>query len=334
MPVSPHRSRVSGQLRGVSCLVGILAAAGCHSSGDARGPEARGDGLAAHFVACTQHVEHAAWPELRRDCLADRFVAREMDAAAVPDASALVAQLDALRATFPDLHVAPQLVLAADHRVFAVVRITGTQQGVLHAGSGDLPASGRRIGVLAVCDVVLDAAGRATDASVYLDRLAVIGQLGALPEGFDPTRPALDGSDAPPVLVSQRGDPTERANAAVLRTFTDAVNAHRTADVLALAADNIVDSDAGQPADRSGAEVRQMYTGLLQNVPDYHREVPAVFAIGDYVVAPGVKTGTWGKSKVKLHYVEVLRLERGKIVENRRFYDVLAMVEQITAGAR
>jgi hypothetical protein len=103
--------------------------------------------------------------------------------------------------------------------------------------------------------------------------------------------------------------------------------------VLDLVADNIVDSDAGLPADLQGPAVRQMYTGLLRNVPDYHREVPAVFAIGNYVVAPGVKTGTWGTSKVKLHYVEVLRLDRGKIVENRRFYDAFAMAGQITAAA-
>ena len=280
-----------------------------------------------------QHLERGEWPVARRDCLAERFVGREVDVTGALDGRALVAQLDALRAAFPDLRVAPQLVLVADRRVFAVAQVEGTQQGVLHGPRGDIGPAGKRIGVTAVFDVEFDATGHAVEASVYLDRIAILGQLAALPEGFDPPRPALAHLDATPLVASQAGDAKERANAAVVRTFTDAVNAHRTADVLAVVGDDIVDSDAGLSSDLSGGAVRQMYTRLLHDVADYHREVPAVFAIGDYVIAPGVKTGTWDTSKVKLHYIEVLRLDRGKIVENRRIYDGLAMVDQIIAGA-
>jgi SnoaL-like polyketide cyclase len=128
------------------------------------------------------------------------------------------------------------------------------------------------------------------------------------------------------------GDERERAHKRVFQQLTDAINAHHPAEAAALLSEDAVNSDPGQVVDHRGRGVIETgLAALLRFVPDYHRDVPALFAAGDYVVAPGVKTGTWGGHAVKVQYAEVAKLAGAQITAVWRFYDVAGMDEQITS---
>lgn len=244
------------------------------------------------IVACVE--------QLSRDdltgCITPDATAELMDGGTV--------SLAALHATYPDVHVGVETIFIADREVFLLARITGT-----HAG--------RTLGLPALVQLALDSEGRTTHARVYLD------------PGPSPRAP-LPPLTVPPTVVLRFHGTIEELDASTVRRFTDAVNAHRAADVLALVTDNLVDSDPGLPEDLSAQAAKDMYQGLLHDIADYHRDVPTLYPIGDHVIAPGIKTGTWSGAKVTLHYAEVIRMDHGKIAEIRRFYNVANMAAQIT----
>jgi len=111
--------------------------------------------------------------------------------------------------------------------------------------------------------------------------------------------------------------------------------------ILAMWADDGVFSDAAAPADTVGkAAMKKSYTDLFKAFPDVKLEVSKSWAAGDYVVMEGTFSGTntgdmpsWklkktGK-KVSQRYLEVAKIQNGKLKNSWIFDNGMAMATQL-----
>lgn len=87
------------------------------------------------------------------------------------------ALFDAWTEAFPDNHVHLQVVIADGPHGMHESRFTGTHDGTMHAPSGDIPATGRRVD-LPFTAVLTVEGGEMTSFRVYFDQLEMLGQLG------------------------------------------------------------------------------------------------------------------------------------------------------------
>src|SRR6185369_697457 len=90
---------------------------------------------------------------------------------------------------------------------------------------------------------------KVTERWEYMDPATMMGQLGKLPKTAPPMRAAMDKGwpDAPVIVVAD--DDKEKANVAAIKKQTDAFNSKKMADVSAIFADDVVESDQAAPAD-------------------------------------------------------------------------------------
>lgn len=111
--------------------------------------------------------------------LADDFVEHEETPGLSPTKDGVLEFFRMYRAAFPDLHMAPEDVVANGEKVVARVRATGTHQGEFMG----MPATGKSFDVQ-----LIDIMRFADDGLVHehwgvVDMLAMLQQLGVVPEG-------------------------------------------------------------------------------------------------------------------------------------------------------
>lgn len=109
---------------------------------------------------------------------ADDFVEHEETPGLEPTKEGVLEFFRMYRAAFPDLRMEPEDVLASGDKVVARVRATGTHRGEFLG----LPATGRSIDVQLVDIIRFDDDGRAAEHWGVVDALALMQQLGAIPE--------------------------------------------------------------------------------------------------------------------------------------------------------
>lgn len=83
---------------------------------------------------------------------------------------------------FPDLHVEMHNCVEQGDAVIAEATLTGTHTAPLAAPSGEIPATNKRI-ELTVADAFDVKDGKVTGHRVYFDQMAMLTQLGLVPEG-------------------------------------------------------------------------------------------------------------------------------------------------------
>jgi predicted ester cyclase len=84
-----------------------------------------------------------------------------------------------LIAAFPDLHMVPEDVIASGDKAVARVRMTGTHKGEFMGMS----ATGKRIEVKLIDIICFEDDGRVREHWGAFDHLAMLQQLGEIPEG-------------------------------------------------------------------------------------------------------------------------------------------------------
>ena len=110
--------------------------------------------------------------------LAEDFVEHEATPGLEPTKEGVVQLFHMYKAAFPDLRMDPQDVLASGDKVVARVRATGTHQGEFLG----MPATGKRVDVQLIDIIRFDRDGLAREHWGVLDALALMQQLGAIPE--------------------------------------------------------------------------------------------------------------------------------------------------------
>jgi steroid delta-isomerase-like uncharacterized protein len=113
------------------------------------------------------------------ELLADDFVEHEETPGLAPTRDGVVELFRTYKAAFPDLRFTAEDVLPSGDKVVARVRITGTHQGELLG----IPATGKPVAVQAIDIIRFGDDGLAHEHWGVLDAMAMMQQLGVVPEG-------------------------------------------------------------------------------------------------------------------------------------------------------
>jgi steroid delta-isomerase-like uncharacterized protein len=111
--------------------------------------------------------------------LADDFVEHEETPGLAPTKEGVMDFFRMNQAAFPDMHMHVDEVIASGDRVVVRGRVTGTHEGSFL----DMPATGRQIEVKLIDIFRLGDDGLAQEHWGLMDAMAMMQQLGALPEG-------------------------------------------------------------------------------------------------------------------------------------------------------
>jgi steroid delta-isomerase-like uncharacterized protein len=113
------------------------------------------------------------------DLLADDFVEHEALPGLEPTKEGVKAFFRMYRAAFPDMRMEAQDVLVSGDKVVARARATGTHQGEFMG----MPATGRNVDAQLIDILRFADDGLAHEHWGVFDQLAMMQQLGAIPEG-------------------------------------------------------------------------------------------------------------------------------------------------------
>ena len=112
------------------------------------------------------------------ECLADDFVEHEESPGLEPTKDGVKQFFRMYRTAFPDLRMEPQDVLVSGDKAVARVRATGTNLGEFMG----MPATGKRVEVQLIDIIRFGDDGLAREHWGVVDALAMMQQLGAIPD--------------------------------------------------------------------------------------------------------------------------------------------------------
>ena len=300
---------------------------------------ATGAALATKYIECIAYINAADWNAMRDKCFAAGYVAHPVDDQDITGPAAMLGFLQDMKTALPDLTLEPQLVLVNGHNILAVVLRRGTHRGTLKTPMGDVAATNKRVGELYFSRLVLNDDMKAEEHWMFTNPVAQMGQLGLMPKL--PSRKAVEKGiiDRAPMIVVAADDEKERTNLATVTKWNELFSAHKVPELMALYADNALESDQAEAKDWNGKqEIQRETKQFFSAFPDVRLDINNLFAAGDYVVSIGRFTGTNtgdlpGMKKTGKHvtvsYAEVIKVENGKLVEVRRFRSGLAMAKQL-----
>jgi steroid delta-isomerase-like uncharacterized protein len=113
------------------------------------------------------------------DNLAENFVEHEVTPGLEPTKEGVKTFFRMQLAAFPDLHMAVEDIFASGDKVVARVKYRGTNKGDFMA----MPASGKRADVQLIDIFLFDNSGRVRDHWGVIDVMAMMQQLGFVPQG-------------------------------------------------------------------------------------------------------------------------------------------------------
>jgi predicted ester cyclase len=300
-----------------------------------------GADLAKKYQACVAMVNGGKFDDLKKDCVAADFKGHEMDDMEIPDPAALVAFFQMTKTGFPDWKLEPQLIMVSGRNILAVNLVTGTNSADWKSMDGrDMKKTDKKIGQLMFHRLAINDENKATEEWAYTDPTTTMSQLGVLPKEVPPGRPAMDkGWDGAPIILVTADDAKEKANLEGMKKGTEAMNAHKVADAVAMWTDDAVESDQADGKDAKGKKEIEAGTKMFFTAfPDIKIEVENSYAAGDYVIALGTFSGTnkgaMGPMKatnkeVKGSYAEVVKVKDGKLAQVWRFRNGMAMAVQL-----
>ena len=298
-----------------------------------------GNELAEMYVTCAGKLSSNKVDDFMKDCL-DPAVVVHMAGGPDMKADDLKQHFASMFAAFPDMNDEPQVILVNGKTLFAVSLIQGEHKGTLKMHDmPDVPATNKKVGFLVFEKATTNDAGKVTEAWRFADPATMMGQLGLMPKDAQPKRAAIEkGMDNAPVIVVAGDDAKEKANLDAVKKGNDAFNAHKPADVVAMATDDSIESDQAHDKDIKGK--KDMEKGLKDFFTAFSdiKATGDTWAAGDWVVSIGALQGTndhdMGKMKktgkqVNAPFAEVFQMKDGKLVEMWRFYNSLAFAQQL-----
>ncbi len=113
------------------------------------------------------------------ELLADDFVEHEEAPGLAPTKEGVMASFRALRAAFPDVRMDAQDVFVGGDKVTARVRLTGTHEGPFVG----VAATGKQVDIGLIDIMRMGDDGLCQEHWGVMDSLALMQQLGAIPEG-------------------------------------------------------------------------------------------------------------------------------------------------------
>jgi len=304
-------------------------------------PPATADQRAKWFKDCWAQFNAREWDKFS-SCYAENATSEQVDLGTPPitgRANVVEKNAKVFAAAFPDLVGENELTIVSGNDIVSVVLLKGTHKGPLPGPQGEIAATNKKIGYLAVQHIQTTPDGR----SIAKERFAYDGgtfmsQLGLIP--MPSRKPLEQGWSEKPSLISS-GSEAEKANLAVLAAYTAAFNKHDTAALAAIETDDVTYSDLASPADRVGKkEVTKSTEDMFKGFPDAKIEQTAAWAAGDFVISTGrftaTNTGDMPSMKLKktgkavnVEYYMVTKLAGGKVKNSWLFTNGLAFAGQL-----
>jgi len=299
------------------------------------GPE-----LAELYKKCGGYLNEGKADDFKKDCIDEKFVGHEVGMPDTQGADQMLTMMKDMKAAFPDMKIQPQLVIVNGRNIYGVGLHTGTQSGPMKMpGQPEIPATNKKVGALYFHKLAVNDANKVTEEWGFADHGTMMAQLGLAPKGSSPKRAAMDkGLEGAPIVVVAADDAKEKANLEAYKKGIDAINAKKLPDMMALWADDAIDSDQAMDKDVKGKKAIE--AGMKQFFGAFSdgklTDVNAV-AAGDYVVSIGKFDGTndkdMGKMKktgkhVTLDFAEVVLFKDGKVKQTWRFTDSMQFAQQ------
>ena len=290
-----------------------------------------GAALADKYKACVAMIADAKFDDFRKDCVDDGYTLHAY--AGMPErkgGDALVSYFKDQKAAFPDWKLTPQLIMVSGRNILAVNLVTGTHSGTMKSPMGDVPATNKKVGMLMFHRLKINDANKASEEWAVADGATMMGQLGLMPKGSPPTRPAMDkGLEGAPIVVVTADDAKEKANMEVVKKGNEAFLANKPADLMASMADDAVEMSQTADKDVKGKkEIEKGFTTFRNGWSDVKMSNVEMWAAGDYVIQSmkfeGKNDKDIGKMKktgktVAADLVEVMHFKDGKIDQMWRF---------------
>jgi len=239
-----------------------------------------------------------------------------------------------LRADFPDVHLAIEGMVAEGDKGATRWTCTGT-----HLGQGAFPPTGRQVALTGMM-IYRFADGKIVESWWALDALGMMQQLGFIP-------PMWRSDDftwgVPSEVTGDPGDP--ETNKAVMQRVEEFWNTGNLAIADEIFATDFVNHNPVLPVGVTGNHLegyKESVVVLHTDFPDVYFTVEDMVAEGDKVVIRWTFTGTHlGEREgglgpptgrqITVTGMFIYRFADGKIVESWWAYDVLGMMEQLTA---
>jgi len=303
-------------------------------------PVATPEQRALWYQGCWDQFNNKQWDQFQ-NCYSENAVSEAVDAtpALATGRAAIVERDKGEAAAFPDRKGEVRFILVNGDHMASVALYTGTNTGEMPGPDGKpMKPTGKAIGVLFGHVIDTDATGaRAVRDAGYFDQGTLMAQLGLNPA---PARAPEKPTGAAAQVVIARNDATEKANLDVGRASIDAFNKHDLKAIEAATPDNYKLIEIAQPKDLDKKGALASLKELFGGFPDATLTSQTMWAAGDYVVIEGTLTGTntgdlksmglkkTGK-KVTLRYLDIVRFENGKGVEEWLFYNGAAFAGQL-----
>lgn len=292
------------------------------------------------YQACWDQFNRKDWAAFR-SCYGPAITVEAVDSGrpVMSGLDAAVKDAQDFAAMFPDGMGSVQLVLASKDAVAGLAVITGTHGGPMPAGPDGkpIPATNKKVGY--IMSVVVDLAdGAVVKERQYADNTTLLAQIGAIKA---PSRPVMAAGAAAPTVVVSTGSDAERANVEIFRANMAAFNAHDQKTLASMNAADSVFHDYTQPKDMTSADNINGLVQLFKGFPDAMLEAASMWGAGDYVVTEGTFSGTnkgavpmmgikkaTGKA-AKVRFLEITKIEAGKIKEDWLVFDSMAFAAQL-----
>jgi steroid delta-isomerase-like uncharacterized protein len=235
------------------------------------------------------------------------------------------------RTAFPDFHVEIHYMVAEGDKVAAGWTVTCTHLGELMG----IPPTGKQMTQTGITVHRL-AGGRMVESWWSSDTLAMAEQLGMMP----PTREYYTWG-ASSGVTGDPGDP-ETNKAIVQRMIDEVLNQQNLSVIDELFAADYLMHDPAWPMEVKGPEGFKQWAGAMMEpyFSDSHITIEDIIAEGDKVAVHWTWTGTHTGEfmgipptgrQIAITGISIHRFANGKFVESWVSYDMLGMMQQLTA---
>jgi predicted ester cyclase len=258
----------------------------------AKSASAAGEALAKRYLECWGFFSAKDWASFQT-CYAPDIVSDFVDSGMPPATSwAQIQEMHnlPLATAFPDARGEVELTLINGRNGLTIALVTGTQTGPLRTPAGDVPPTGKKIGLQVAHTVEFDSAGKAVDKEWhYQDLGTMLAQLGLSPA---PARPAADKPWPTRETVVATGDAGEQKRIDVVNQAIELFNKHDAKGMGALLAPDLVWSEIGVPVDWNHDQAIAAHDELFHGFSDLRIAPDTTWAAGEWVVQRGNFSGT------------------------------------------
>jgi ketosteroid isomerase-like protein len=320
-----------------TALTLALAAVGLGAGAAHAEKSLTGQTLVDAYGACWEQFNQKNWAEFTKCYSKDA----QSTAPGLPTAKGAAQVIEKhakpIATALPDITGERQLTLASGKTVATIVLMRGTHAGPLAGPAGPVPATNKKIGLLAFHAVESGAGSTAAKEWFIQDNGTMAAQLGLSPQ---PGRPAIDKGAAERPVVVGSNSPAEQKNLAAAKKLYSLFSKGDKA-VYHLLADDVKDHNPSLPAPVVGkAAVTEVMEGFRKMSSNLKVSARVAFAAGDYTVAIGEMTGVndgdlpaFGIKKTgkafKLDFAEVLKWQDGKVKDVHPFIDGAQLATQL-----